>query len=128
MPLPCSRPSRHVLRPQGASRCSRVGHFGSKNREYGWGLSIALSEDSPKRKYRLGRERFESSPEEKGLGVLLDEKLNMSRRCAPAAQKAHPILHQEKRGQQGQGGDPAPLLHSCESPPGVLRPTLEPPT
>jgi len=81
-----------------------------------------------KHKYRLGGEWLKSSSEEKGLGVLLDEKLNMSRRCAPAAQKAHPILHQEKRGQQGQGGDPAPLLHSCESPPGVLRPTLEPPT
>jgi len=77
-----------------------------------------------KHKYRLGRECLKNSPEEKDL---VDEKLNMSRQCVLAAQKASCILGCIKRSVASRSREVILPLCSREIPPGVLSPALEPP-
>ena len=47
--------------------------------------------------------------------------------CARSPEsQPYPGLHQKKCGQQVEGGDSSPLLHSRKTPPSVLCPALEP--
>jgi len=89
---------------------------------------LHLGQGNPCYQYRLGDEGVESSPAEKNLGKLMDEKLDMSHpscSCSPEGQ-SHTWLHQKQCGQQVEGGDSAFLLCSVETPAGVLYPALEP--
>ncbi|GAB0204753.1 mitochondrial enolase superfamily member 1 [Grus japonensis] len=84
------------------------------------GKVLHVGRRNPKHHYRLGEEWIESSPEEKNLRVLIDEKLNRSQQCALPAQKANRVLGCIKRSVTSRSREV--ILPLCSA---LVRPHLE---
>ena len=88
--------------------------------------ALYVSRDNSRYAYRMEEEHIENHSAEKDLGILVDEKLDMSQQRVLAAQRANSILGCIKRGVASREREVIVSL-PWEVPYGVLCPSLGPP-
>jgi len=81
---------------------------------------LHLGRNNPMHQYRLGEDLLERSSVERDLGVLVDNKLTMSQKCALVAKKANGILWSIKMNEASRSREVLLPLYSA-----IVRPHLE---
>ncbi|KAJ7411710.1 hypothetical protein BTVI_48724 [Pitangus sulphuratus] len=85
---------------------------------------LHLGQGNPQFLYKLGDELTENSPAGRESGIRMEEKLDVSQKCALEAQKPNFILDSIERMVTSRSREFIPLLYSCETLPRVLHPAL----